>query len=75
MTDLAQAQQAYRDELLRAGLLISMGVDGLYGRSGTFEHVIERINAAFSAVGFSRNLSTSKVARPATVRAGCRAMM
>ena len=51
MTDLAQAQQAYRDELLRAGLLISMGVDGLYGRSGTFEHVIERINAAFSAVG------------------------
>ena len=48
---LAGAHRAYRDELLKHGLLISMGVDGLYGRSGTFEYVVERINAAFSAVG------------------------
>lgn len=45
------AYEAFRDELLSHGLLISMGVDGLYGRSGTFEHVVERLNAAISAVG------------------------
>jgi len=50
-TDLADAHRAFRDELLRHGLLISLGVDGLYGRSGAFEHVIERINAAISAIG------------------------
>src|SRR6185503_8363911 len=48
MTD---AHRAFRDELLRHGLLISMGVDGLYGRSGLFEQVVEGINRAFSRVG------------------------
>lgn len=42
---------AFRDELLRHGLLISMGVDGLYGRSAIFERVVERLNAAIGAVG------------------------
>ncbi|MFI4999339.1 MAG: amino acid--[acyl-carrier-protein] ligase [Reyranellales bacterium] len=51
MTALVDAHRVFRDELLRAGLLISMGVDGLYGRSGAFERVVEGINAAFSAVG------------------------
>ena len=48
---LAAAHRAYRDELVEHRLLIPMGVDGLYGRGGMFEHVIERINAAFGAVG------------------------
>ena len=48
---LADAHRAYRDELVKHRLLIPMGVDGLYGRGGAFEHVIERINAAFGAVG------------------------
>lgn len=51
MTALAEAHRTFRDELLRHGLLISMGVDGLYGRSGAFEHVIDRINWAFARVG------------------------
>ncbi|TAJ86846.1 MAG: amino acid--[acyl-carrier-protein] ligase [Reyranella sp.] len=52
MKDLVSAAyEAFRDELLGHGLLISMGVDGLYGRSGTFEHVVERLNAAISGVG------------------------
>lgn len=50
-TALADLHRAFRDELLRHGLLISLGVDGLYGRGGAFEHVIERINAAISAIG------------------------
>jgi seryl-tRNA synthetase len=48
---LADLHRAYRDELLGAGLLISMGVDGLYGRSGLFERVVEGINAAVAKVG------------------------
>jgi seryl-tRNA synthetase len=51
VTALQDAHRDYRDELLSAGLLISMGVDGLYGRSGTFERIVEGINIAFSRVG------------------------
>ncbi|GDX80834.1 amino acid--[acyl-carrier-protein] ligase [Deltaproteobacteria bacterium] len=39
-TDDASSYRAYLDELFRAGLLISSGVRGVYGRSGTFEDVI-----------------------------------
>jgi len=38
---LAAAQQSFQDELVQAGLLVRMGVAGLYGRSGVFERVIE----------------------------------
>ncbi|HKU98106.1 MAG TPA: amino acid--[acyl-carrier-protein] ligase [Vineibacter sp.] len=41
---LQAAQAAFRDELIAHGLLLPMGVDGLYGRSGVFEDVIERFN-------------------------------
>lgn len=37
-------QAAFRDALVAAGLLIPTGVDGLYGRSGVFEEVVERFN-------------------------------
>jgi seryl-tRNA synthetase len=39
---IAAAHRAYRDELVAAGLLIPLGVPGLYGRSGVFEGVIEQ---------------------------------
>lgn len=52
MTDpAAEAYRRFRDELLQHGLLISMGVDGLFGRSGTFERVVDGLNAAIAAVG------------------------
>lgn len=51
MTDSVSAQEAYRDELVRAGLLIPTGVDGLYGRSGLFEEVVERFDALVSVWG------------------------
>jgi seryl-tRNA synthetase len=49
MTD--DAHRAWRDELLAHGLLIAMGVDGLYGRSGLFEQVVDGINRAIGRVG------------------------
>jgi seryl-tRNA synthetase len=51
MTALADAHRRYRDELLQHGLLIAMGVDGLYSRGALFERVVEGINHAFAALG------------------------
>ena len=48
---IADLHRAYRDELLQAGLLISMGVEGLYGRSGLFERVVDGINVAVGKIG------------------------
>lgn len=45
------SQRAYRDELLKHGLLISMGVEGLYGRSGTFESIVEAVDQYVTRVG------------------------
>ncbi|MCW5746797.1 MAG: amino acid--[acyl-carrier-protein] ligase [Alphaproteobacteria bacterium] len=45
------AQAAFRDALIAHGLLIPMGVDGMYGRSGLFEDVIERFLALVARHG------------------------
>ena len=39
---ITAAYQAYLDELIGARLLIPSGVNGVYGRSGVFEDIIER---------------------------------
>src|SRR6185436_11294012 len=39
---LTEAYRHCRNQLLEAGLLISLDVEGLYGFSGAFEEVIER---------------------------------
>ncbi|HYG84931.1 MAG TPA: amino acid--[acyl-carrier-protein] ligase [Azospirillum sp.] len=50
-TRTTDAQTAFRDALVRHGLLIPTGVEGLYGRSGILEDVIERFNALVSDRG------------------------
>jgi seryl-tRNA synthetase len=45
---------AYRQELVAAGLLIPLGVRGVYGRSGTFEHIIDRFDDYVTAMGAHR---------------------
>jgi seryl-tRNA synthetase len=42
---------AYQDELLSAGLLVPMGVRGVYGRGTDFERVIERFDALVAREG------------------------
>jgi seryl-tRNA synthetase len=42
---------AYQDELLAAGLLVPMGVRGVYGRGTDFERVIERFDALVAREG------------------------
>jgi seryl-tRNA synthetase len=41
------------DNLIRHGLLIDTGVDGLYGRSGAFEDVVDRFDALITRWGGS----------------------
>ena len=48
-TALARARGLFRDELLEAGLLIPTGIDGLYGRSGVFEDIVDGISCAATA--------------------------
>ncbi|MBV9469899.1 MAG: amino acid--[acyl-carrier-protein] ligase [Abitibacteriaceae bacterium] len=40
--DIHDAYVEYQEELVEAGLLIPLGVKGVYGRSGTFEHIIDQ---------------------------------
>jgi seryl-tRNA synthetase len=42
---------AFRRELVTAGLLIPTGVDGLYGRSGTYESVVDAVDALVLRAG------------------------
>lgn len=46
-----QTPAAFLDQLFDAGLLIKTGVDGLYGRAGIFEEVIERFEALVVRLG------------------------
>ena len=43
------------DGLFAKGLLFDMGVDGLYGRSGVFEDVVERFSALITRFGAEAN--------------------
>lgn len=45
-TSISASHQAYLDQLTEAGILIPLGVNGLYGHSGVFEDVIERFERA-----------------------------
>jgi seryl-tRNA synthetase len=48
---IALAYQTYLDELIEAGLLIPLGVAGLYGRSGVFEGVIDHFERYVTRMG------------------------
>ena len=41
----------FRDSLFDKGLLVDTGVDGLYGRSSTFEEVVQRFSALVERTG------------------------
>jgi len=51
--ETAEAYGTYRRELLAAGLLVPMGVRGVYGRGKAFEHAIEKFDALVTLAGES----------------------
>ena len=48
---LIEAQRSFQDQLVRAGLLIPLGVRGLYARSGVFEGIVQGIESLVSREG------------------------
>ncbi len=53
--ETADAYQAYQGELVDAGLLIPLGVRGVYGRGGTFERVITQFDSLVARSGAPLN--------------------
>lgn len=51
VSDDIDSYAAFLDELTAAGLLIPSGVRGVYGRSGTFEHVVEQFERYVTRMG------------------------
>ncbi len=47
----AENMPTYLDRLLEAGLLVASGVDGLYGRSGQFERIVDAVEALVTRAG------------------------
>ncbi len=52
-SEVQRAQEQFRDELLRAGVLVDGGSPGLYLRSGTFERIVAGIDRLVSEAGRS----------------------
>ena len=48
---LERARRSFRDELVDAQLLVPMGIDGLYGRGGVFEQIVEGIDTTVCRQG------------------------
>lgn len=57
---ITEARATFLTELVRAGHLIPSGVPGLYGRSGTFEGVIEHFERYVSRVGADQRAEVMK---------------
>jgi hypothetical protein len=52
---LREAQENYRDELVRAGLLIPMGSAGLMGRNAVFEDIVSALGNSVNALAADEN--------------------
>ncbi len=62
-TQLEAARGRFRDELVAAGLLVPMGIDGLYGRGGVFESIVDGIDHAVQRKGAEVYGDRAKVLR------------
>lgn len=60
---LEAARRQFRDELVAAGLLMPMGIDGLYGRGAVFESIVDGIDHAVRTKGAEVHGDRAKVLR------------
>ena len=54
-SDLLLAYDTFRSELIEGGLLIPLGVAGVYGRSGVFEGIVDKLESFISREGAFQN--------------------
>ncbi len=55
LATIDEAYKTYKDELVAAGLLIPLGEPGVFGRSGTFEHIIDKFEEYVTRMGAHQN--------------------
>jgi seryl-tRNA synthetase len=71
---LQEQQARFRAELIDEGLLLPSGVDGLYGRSGRYEDIVEGIDRLVGAAGADQNATRLRfppmLSRPLFARTG-----
>lgn len=60
---LQRARQQFNAELVSAGLLVPMGIEGLYGRGGDFERIVDGIDVAVRRAGHAVHGQRAKVLR------------
>ncbi|BBY45249.1 amino acid--[acyl-carrier-protein] ligase [Mycolicibacterium celeriflavum] len=60
---LESARRQFRDELIAAGLLVPMGIDGLYGRGGVFENIVDGVERVVERKGAEVHGERAKVLR------------
>ncbi|MGV0735341.1 amino acid--[acyl-carrier-protein] ligase [Mycobacterium syngnathidarum] len=62
-TQLESARRQFRDELVATGLLVPMGIDGLYGRGAVFEDIVDGVDYAVRRKGTEVYGDRAKVLR------------
>ena len=60
---LELARSAFRDDLVDAGMLVPLGIEGLYGRGGSFETIIDGIDNVVRRKGTEVHGDGAKVLR------------
>lgn len=60
---LEDSRRSFRADLVEAGLLVPMGINGLYGRDGQFEDIVEGVDRVVRAVGTTIHGCRPKVRR------------
>lgn len=63
LTELENRRREFGEQLIGAGLLVPTGIDGLYGRGGDFESIIDGIDRAVAASAASAYPTPPKVLR------------
>ena len=74
LDDDGLAEPSFLDRLFDRGLLVRIGVDGLYGRSGAFESVVEALDRLIGRLGAADEAEVLRfppgMSRPAFERSG-----
>lgn len=55
MSDVLDTSPTFLEQLIAAGHLIPMGVDGLYGKSGVFEDILDKLDRLITRYGADQN--------------------
>jgi hypothetical protein len=71
LSEIDRARLAFRQELFDADILVPTGVDGIYGRSATFEAVIAGLSASVNRIAAADNAVSYLPGQPTSAAIIC----